>query len=209
MKLSLRFALLSACAFAPVLFAALPPPAASAEAAKPLVVGAPAPGASLTDPEGAPVELAAALAGKPTVLVFYRGSWCPYCNHQLAALGELEPQLLALGYQILAISPDRAEGLKKMAGKNHLTYRLLSDRGMVASSAYGVAFRLTSETEKAYQAHGIELTPVPGGEGCWLPVPAVFIVGRNGVIQFVFSDPDYKVRLTTDALLAAAQVGAK
>lgn len=149
------------------------------------------------------------MANKHTVLVFYRGSWCPFCNRQLAALGELEPQLFALGYQILAVSPDSAEGLKKMAGKNHLTYRLLSDRGMVASSAYGVAFRLSAETEKAYRSHGIELTPVPGGDGFWLPMPAVFIVGGDGVIQFTFSNPDYKVRLASDALLSAAQAAAK
>ncbi len=206
---SFRIAVLFAFACSPALFAALPTPAASAETAKPLAVGTPAPGATLNDTEGATVKLTDALAGKPTILVFYRGSWCPYCNRQLAALGELEPQLLALGYQILAISPDRAEGLKKMAGKNHLTYRLLSDRGMSASGGYGVAFRLSAEIEKAYRAHGIELTPVPGGEGYWLPVPAVFIVGSNGVIQFAFSNPDYKVRLAADALLAAAHVGAK
>ena len=209
MKLLCRLVALCFCVLSTALCAALPPPAISAADAKPLAVGVHAPGATLTDTEGAVVDLAATLAGKPTVLVFYRGSWCPFCNRQLAALGELEPQLLALGYQILAVSPDSAEGLKKMAGKNRLDYRLLSDRNMVASSAYGVAFRISPEIEKAYRGHGIELAPVPGGEGVWLPVPAVFIVGRDGVIRFSFSNPDYKVRLANDALLAAAEAAAK
>lgn len=189
--------------------ATTPAIAASPEEAKPLAVGAHAPGITLTDMAGAKLDLAKAFAEKPTVLVFYRGSWCPFCNRQLAALGELEPKLAELGYQILAVSPDTAEGLKKMAGKNHLTYRLLSDHAMDASLAYGTAFRVSAAMAQSYQDHGVNLTPIPGGEGTWLPVPTVFIVGRDGVIKFVYSNPDYKVRLGTDTLLAAAQAAAK
>ncbi len=189
--------------------AASPAPAASPEEAKPLAVGAQAPAITLSDLAGASVDLAAAFAEKPTILVFYRGSWCPFCNRQLAALGELEPKLQALGYQILAVSPDTAEGLKKMAGINQLDYRLLSDRAMHASLAYGVAFRVPAAMEKAYHDHGIDLAPLPDGSGRWLPVPTVFIVGRDRVIKFVFSNPDYKIRLSNDALLAAAQAAAK
>jgi peroxiredoxin len=188
---------------------ATPEIAASPEAAKPLAVGAHAPAITLTDLEGATVDLAKAFAEKPTILVFYRGSWCPFCNRQLAALGELEPKLLAMGYQIIAVSPDSADGLKKMTGKNHLDYRLLSDRAMDASLAFGVAFRVSAEMEKSYHGYGIELTPIPGGAGTWLPVPTVFIVGRDGVIKFVYSNPDYKVRLASADLLAAAEAAAK
>jgi peroxiredoxin len=203
-------------AFAVSLFAlalgargATPAIAASPEAANPLGVGATAPGAMLTAIDGTKFDLAKAFAEKPTVLVFYRGSWCPFCNRQLAALGELEPKLLALGYQIIAVSPDTADGLKTMAGKNKLPYRLLSDRAMIASSAYGVAFRMPDATEKFYRSKGVDLAPIPGGEGAWLPVPTVYLIGRDGVIKFAFSNPDYKVRLSTEALLAAAQATAK
>lgn len=211
MKKLLRRFTLAVSLFALVLGAqgAMSTPAASPEEAKPLAVGTSAPAVTLTDMEGAKVDLAAAFAEKSTILVFYRGSWCPFCNRQLAALGELEPKLLALGYQILAVSPDTAEGLKKMAGKNHLTYRLLSDHTMDASLAYGTAFRVSAAMAQSYHDHGVNLTPIPGGEGVWLPVPTVFIVGRDGVIKFVYSNPDYKVRLSTDALLAAAQAAAK
>lgn len=183
--------------------------AASAADAKPLGVGAKAPAVTLTTVDDTSFPLAAAFAEKPTILVFYRGSWCPFCNRQLAALGELEPRLLALGYQIIAVSPDTAKGLKAMAGKNHLNYRLLSDHAMVASAAYGVAFRLSPEVEKSYGSHGVDLTPIPGGEGYWLPVPTVYIVGRDGIIKFANSNPDYKIRLSSDALLAAAQTAAR
>jgi peroxiredoxin len=182
---------------------------ASAAEAKPLGVGSHAPSVTLTGLDGLAVDLGKAFADKPTVLVFYRGSWCPFCNRQLAALGEIEPKLLALGYQIIAVSPDTAEGLKKMVGQNHLDYRLLSDHGMDAAKAYGTAFRLSPTIEKAYRGHGVALTPIPGGEGYWLPVPTVYLISRNGLIKFAYSNPDYKVRLSSEALLAAAEATAK
>jgi peroxiredoxin len=180
-------------------------PAASAEAARPLPVGADAPTPALQTAAAQDFSLAAAFAQKPTVLIFYRGSWCPYCNRHLAALAGVEPQLLALGYQILAVSPDTAAGLKAMAEKNHLNYALLSDRSMNASAAYGVAFRVPPETEKSYRANGIDLAPAPDGRGAWLPVPAVFIIDRQGRIRFVHANPDFKVRLDAADLVRAAQ----
>jgi peroxiredoxin len=182
--------------------------ATSAEQAQPLVVGAKAPLFVLPAVDDTTVSLADAFAAKPTILVFYRGSWCPFCNRQLAALGELEPQLLELGYQIIAISPDDAAGLKKMADTNHLTYRLLSDRAMRASPAYGVAYRVAPALAEKYREHHVDLPAQPDGSGPWLPVPAVFLVGRDGVIKFVYANPDYRIRLSNDDLLAAAKANA-
>jgi peroxiredoxin len=188
---------------------AAPSVAESAEAVHPLQPGATAPAMKLMATDGSMVDLGAAFAARPTILVFYRGSWCPFCSKQLAALGETQAELQQLGYQIVAVSPDTAEGLKTMAGKNHLTYQLLSDHGMAASAAYGVAFKLSPETEKAYRNYGVTLTPLPEGEGHWLPVPAVFIIDRASRIRFVYSNPDYKIRLKTSDLVAAAKAALK
>jgi len=180
--------------------------APSATETVPLRAGARVPAVNVQTVDGADFDLAAAVAEKPTLLVFYRGSWCPYCNRHLAALAEIEPQLLELGYQILAISPDDPKGLQIATEKNHLTYRLLSDNAMRASAAFGVAFRVDDKTVKAYTGYGIELKSVPGDPGTrWLPVPAVYVVGRDGVIKFAHTDPDYKVRLSAEAVLAAAR----
>lgn len=180
--------------------------APSAAAIQPVAPGTPAPAAVLQAVDDSPVSLAAVLAGKPTVLIFYRGNWCPYCNRHLAELADLEPQLLELGYQIVALSPDSAAGLQAMTTKHHLTYRLLSDHGMQAAAAFGVAFRVDAKTIETYQGYGVALTPVPGEPGArWLPVPAVFIIGRDGVVRFTHADPDYKVRLSGAAVLSAAK----
>ena len=82
---------------------AAPSVAESAESAQPLQRGASAPAVKLTAVDGSVVDLGEAFAAKPTILVFYRGSWCPYCNKQLAALSEAQEELQKLGYQILAV----------------------------------------------------------------------------------------------------------
>jgi peroxiredoxin len=180
--------------------------AQSPQETKPLVVGTQVPEVSLTDLNGKDISLTQIILNKPTILVFYRGSWCPYCNRQLSALGEIESKLLNLGFQILAVSPDKQDGLKKMIEKNHLNYRLFSDSKMNVSSAFGLSFRVSDKVIKAYRGYGVELPQIPESDGRWLPVPAVFVIGKSGKISFVFSNPDYKVRLSNDELLKIADL---
>lgn len=71
--------------------------------------------------------------------------------------------------------------------------------------AYGVAFRIPAETGRAYREHDIGLTPVPDGHDYWLPVPSVFIVGRDGLIKFAYANPDPSVRIQNEELLAAVR----
>ena len=180
--------------------------ASSPEATKPLPVGATVPAVMVRDVAGTELDLATELGGKPTLLVFYRGSWCPYCNKHLAALQEADAQLLALGYQILALSPDKSAGLKAATEKSHLGYRLLSDHAMKASEAFGLAFRVDAMTVEKYKGYGIKLAPVTGEpDARWLPVPAAYLIGRDGKVKFVYTNADYKTRLSMADLMAAAK----
>lgn len=182
--------------------------AATAESAAPLAVGTAVPAATVHATDGSAVELADVVGDKPTVLIFYRGGWCPYCNRHLEALQTIEADLLALGYQIIALSPDRPEALPATTEKNHLNYRLFSDRTMAAADAYGVAFVVPDEIVEKYGQWNIDLAPLPGDETKrWLPVPAVFIIA-HGEVRFVHSEVDYKVRLSTEDMLAAAKASA-
>ena len=183
--------------------------APSAAEARPLAVGATAPAVTVQSPDGSPFDLGAALAEKPTILIFYRGGWCPFCNRELGELAEFEPKFAALGYQIIALSTDAPAGLAPTATKNHIAYRLLSDRTMVAASAYGVAFRVDPVTQKKYAGYKVDLAPIPGEpDAVWLPVPTAYVIGRDRVIRFAFSNPDYKTRVPAADLLAAAAAAA-
>jgi peroxiredoxin len=184
--------------------------APSAAEAKPLTVGATAPAVTVKTADGTAFDLGAALAEKPTILIFYRGGWCPFCNRELGELAEFEPKFTVLGYQIIAISTDAPSGLAPTAEKNHIVYRLLSDRDMVAASAYQVAFRVDAATQKKYAGYKISLAPIPGEpDSVWLPVPTAYVIGRDRVIRFAFSNPDFKARVPAVELLAAAQSAAK
>lgn len=113
--------------------------------------------------------------------------------------------MLAMGYQIIAISPDRPENLHKSVAKNKLTYKLVSDSGMKGAKAFGLAYRVPADQLEKMKEYGISLEEASGREHGLLPVPGVFIVGTDGVIFFVYVNPDYTVRLDPRILLAAAK----
>lgn len=182
-------------------------PTAPADAGqvRPLGEGAKAPVAVLRRPDGQQVDLTKLYAQKPSVLIFYRGGWCPYCNTHLGQIATAEPKLLAMGYQVLAISPDRPEELIRTRDKQHLTYRLLSDSDVVLAGAFGLVFRVDDPTLQKYRGFGIDLEQASGRSHHLLPVPAVYIVDMAGVIRFAHWDANYKKRLAPDALLAKAR----
>ena len=78
----------------------------------PLLSGENIPQVKLSDATGQPFDLNAAVSLKPTILIFYRGGWCPYCSKQLAGLQEIEEDLTKMGYQLLAVSTDSPDNLK-------------------------------------------------------------------------------------------------
>jgi peroxiredoxin len=193
-----------ALASKPVSAAPASVPAVATEV-RPLLIGSTLPQISLRDTNGKAFNLNAQVAKKPAVLIFYRGGWCPFCNAHLGQLREAEEPLKKLGYDILAISPDSASQLGATSAKNKLNYRLLSDSSMAASRALGIAYRLDDATAKKYKEYGIDLEKSSGYPHQQLPVPAVFLVGRDGTIHFSYVNPNYQVRLAPEVLLAAAR----
>ncbi|MDF7798055.1 peroxiredoxin-like family protein [Pontiellaceae bacterium B1224] len=192
-----------------ILMAALSAAFASTAEIKPLTSGQPIPAATLKTAEGVDFDLQAAIAEQPTILIFYRGGWCPYCNRHLAALQDLDPQLRELGYQIIAISPDRPSELAKSADAGHLSYTLLSDSKVEAATAFGLVFTVDDGTIERYKKHNIDLEASSGESHHQLPVPAVFIVGTDGVIDFAHANEDYKKRIESEVLLNAATEAAQ
>ncbi len=172
----------------------------------PILVGQSLPKMVLRNPDGSWFDVNAANAEQPTVLIFFRGGWCPYCNVHLGQLQMVEPDLVKLGYQILAVSRDEPVRLEALAEERELTYRLLSDSEMSGAISLGIAFQVDDETVTKYKSGlGADLKPDPDLGRYLLPVPAVFVVGTGGVIEFSYVNPDYKVRLDAGVLLKAAE----
>jgi peroxiredoxin len=176
-----------------------------AEDVRPLGEGERAPTAELRRVDGQAVEMAELYRRQPTMLVFYRGGWCPYCNVQLGHLAEAEGELVEMGYQVLAISPDRPEVLREGAGEQERGYELLSDSEMALAQAFGVAFRVDDQTIEQYRGFGIDLEQASGRDHHLLPVPAVYIIDTEGMIRYAHWDADYKERLEPDELIDVAR----
>ncbi|HBK57203.1 MAG TPA: hypothetical protein DDZ76_13100 [Xanthomonadales bacterium] len=178
--------------------------AETAEQVTPLLPGRTVPEARVRDRDGAEIALASVVSG-PTVVVFYRGGWCPFCNLQLADLRLIHPELKSLGYSLVAVSPDSPEKLNETLGKTELDYTLISDSDAEAMKAFGIAFRLDQPTLERYRGAGLDLAAAAGRDHGLLPAPGVFLFDGDGVLQFAYVHPDYRIRVPGAVILAAAR----
>jgi peroxiredoxin len=165
----------------------------------PLLVGEKIPNLELYDSSGELVSLEQLFAKQKTILIFYRGGWCPYCNVHLGALAEAESTLLDLGYQIVAVSPDSPKNLRETSEKDKVEYLLLSDSKATLSKAVGLAFQAPENYNK-YLVKGSE-----GVNSSIIPVPTLMILNTKGEILFEHINPNYTERITTELVLAVAK----
>lgn len=179
--------------------------AMSAEEVNPVLISSTIPDVSVKNTEGENLNLRELVKDQPTIFVFYRGGWCPYCNSHLADLKKIEDDLSEEGYKVFAISADRPELLKTTMAKNELSYTLLSDAPMTASKAFGIAFKMDDKTVERYKSYDIDIEKDSGYDHHLLPAPAVFLVDQKGVIKFSYVNPNYKERIDGGILLAAAK----
>lgn len=173
--------------------------AVSADSIKPILTGQSIPKFSLNDANGSTINTDALFAQKNTILIFYRGGWCPYCNVHLKEMGEIEQKLVDLGYQIVAISPDAPSNLKNTEAKDSLHYTLLSDSKTALIQKMGIAFFGPEKYKKMFN----EASNSENTEGV-LPVPSVFFVDKTGKVAFSYVDPNYKKRISGKLILAIA-----
>ena len=175
----------------------------------PLLPGMKIPAFSAQTPDGKTVEFNPENLNKPFVLTFYRGGWCPYCNAHLGEMRTMEKTLTDMGFDVYFISPDSPEhlvnSLKQQDLKGQIDHQLLSDADMSVSKAFKIAFKVDDATVEKYKQWNIDLEKASGHDHHLLPAPATFVVGTDGVIQFQYVNPDYKIRLAPDVLHAVAK----
>jgi peroxiredoxin len=177
----------------------------SPQQVQPLSVGARAPTFSARTTEGALRTFGPDSYKKPLVVIFYRGGWCPYCNAQLSDLHLVEPKLRKSGFEIVFLSTDRPELLYSSLKATDIHYTLLSDNRLEAAKSFHVAYHVDDATFAKMREYGVDLEASTGTKQHELPVPSVFIIDTSGTIRFVYSNPDYKIRLGADELWTAAQ----
>ncbi len=169
--------------------------AEKAEDISPLLISEKIPSVNIINANGKTESILDVIKRKPTILLFYRGGWCLYCNAHLSAVGQIEKEISELGYQIVAVSPDSPKNLMKSSEKNKTNYALYSDSKGELTITMGLAFKASEKQMPRLTEYSDSLN-----QG-YLPVPSLFIIDTDGTIIFEYISPNYKNRISTETLL--------
>lgn len=171
-----------------------------------LAVGDTLPDFELEDASGRLWRSEELLARGPLVLAFFRGAWCPYCDLAMRALETVRPELEALGATLLGVAPSRPAVLARIGAERSLGYPLLTDAGERLARLCGLRFELATVHVDFYRRFGVDMPAEHEGAGWELPVPATYVVGRDGVIAWAFADADWGKRAEPRAVVEAVRL---
>jgi peroxiredoxin len=163
-------------------------------AKKALKTGDRAPAIVLGNVHGKTVNVGTQLKNGPVVVTFYRGGWCPYCNLELRAFQQILPDIKAAGASLVAISPEKPDDTLTTAQKNSLSFEVLSDVGQKVGRAFGLVYQFSDELKSAYGGFGLDVPSKNGADEWALPISATYVIDRDGMIIYAYTDPDYRDR---------------
>jgi peroxiredoxin len=160
----------------------------------------------LPDEIGRMVSLEELLNRAPVAVTFHRGHWCPYCRININALVQAHRQLLSADEgQIIAIMPDRQKFIAALKLQSNVPFPILTD----IDNGYALSLNLNvwvgAEIQKMMEGR-LDLPTFQGNNSWMLPIPATFVVGRDGLIRARFIDPDYRNRMMISDMLAAMRL---
>lgn len=165
--------------------------------------GEPMPDFLLPDQNGRLVDLVSLLESGPVVIAFHRGHWCPYCRINASALAAIQAEVKALGAELVAITPEIEKFNAELTSATGARFPVLSDMDNGYALLLNLAFFVGDEKRKYMTDAGWDIEPYQKNKNWTLPIPATFVVGRDGIVKARFIDPDYRRRMDTGAILDA------
>ncbi len=169
-----------------------------------LPVGVPAPSFELQDHNGKLVSSARLFIDHTKiVIIFFRGRWCPFCVGQLEAMNLIAPEIQKAGAALVAISPQTVKQSFFMADQHKLRFPLLSDAGNQVARHFGLVYSVPDEQRQVYRSAFVNLPFANGDEGWELPIPATYILDREGTVVYASANADYANRPEPADILAA------
>lgn len=172
------------------------------EQPKGLSVNDKAPAFTAKNQNGKMISLDEELKNGPVVLVFYRGQWCPYCNRQLKKLEDSISFITAKGATVVAVTAEKPENISKTIDKTKASYSILYDGGLKIMKSYDVAYKVEGDMLAKYKSYGIDFTQANGSNGANLPVPALYIINKEGKITYRYFDVNFQNRASVADVLA-------
>lgn len=180
--------------------------ATAAFAQEGLKTGQQAPEFQGTDFTGMPIDLHHLLKKhKAVVVFFYRGLWCPYCNKYIQSMQDSLELLTQKGIYVVGVTPQTDANIQKTAARHHTSFSMVHDTNYAIMKAYDVDFKVSEEQKAAFQKYKVDLTSYNGNADYVLPVPATYLINKQGRIVYVQFDKDYTHRASIAQVLAAAQ----
>ncbi|MEI9887106.1 MAG: peroxiredoxin-like family protein [Rhizomicrobium sp.] len=155
----------------------------------------------LANAEGVLVSSADLLARGPVVLSFYRGKWCPYCVTELEALRDAAPDIAALGATLVAVTAEDCGGALAVKRRRRLDFEILCDLENGLGLTFGLVFRVAPDFRGNYKSIDVDFPLIYGNDSWFLPVPATYVVGRDGIIKHAYVNPDFRERLDPSEIL--------
>jgi peroxiredoxin len=158
-----------------------------------LPVGATAPVFELPDHDGKIISSSGLLTRGKLVLCFIRGRWCPFCVGQMEAMNLVLPEIVQSGASLVAISPQTVKQSFFMHDQHKLRFPLLSDTANKVARQFGLTYRVPATQEAVYRRAFVNLPFTNGDESWELPIPATYILDREGTVLYASADEDLTV----------------
>lgn len=166
-------------------------------------VGEPMPPFLLPDDQGRLVGLEDLLGEGPVAIAFHRGYWCPYCRININALARAEAEIAPEHRHIAAVVPDRQKYTAWLKSDAKAPFPILTDIDNGYATSLDLAFWVGDELKQSMVSCGWDPAISQGTENWVLPIPATFIVGTDGIVTARFVDPDYRMRMAIEDMIAA------
>lgn len=165
-------------------------------------VGKKLPNFVLPDQRGRLVGLAELNGQGPVVVAFLRGHWCPYCRITANALAELSRAASAHGARIVAITPESSAFVRNLDSDAGGAFPILADLDNGYALSVGLAIWVDEFMSGLIGGAGWDIPSYQGNDSWVLPIPAMFVLDREGVISARHVNPDYRERADLDEVLA-------
>ena len=169
-----------------------------------LPVGAPAPEFALKDSNGKLVRSRDLLALGPLVVKFFRGRWCPYCVTELETWRDLYGKIREQGALMVAVSPQTERQSDFMVGQHGLPFPVLFDFGNAVAEKFGIVYTIPDYHRDYYLSILVNLPFLNGDKNWRLPLPATYVIAKDGRVVFADAHADFRVRPEPDEVLTAA-----
>lgn len=166
-------------------------------------IGEAMPSTVLPDEAGRLVDLQDLYSAGPVAIMFHRGHWCPYCRMNINAVARRSGDIAASGGRIVAVMPERQSYVEKLWAEANGRFLLLTDMDNGYAMSLNLAIWLGPDIVRIFSRSGVDLPKYHGNDAWMVPIPATFVIGRDGKVAARFIDPDFRKRMELDDLIAA------